>query len=102
MTLLHVLPIETASNPDARSLAEPLRKEMQRIFYPHIDPRSPAEFVIDFGDTSERILAHKADLIGLGVRRAPKITTHFRNTVAYRVLLGAHCPVLTSHPADSR
>jgi len=96
MTLLHVLPIETASNPDARSLAEPLRKEMQRIFYPHIDPRSPAEFVIDFGDTSERILAHKADLIGLG------ITTHFRNTVAYRVLLGAHCPVLTSHPADSR
>ncbi len=38
-----------------------------------------------------------ADLIGMGVRRAPEITTHFRNTVAYRVVLEAHCPVLTSH-----
>ena len=104
LTLLHVLPIETATNPDARALAEPLREEMQKIFYPHIDPRSPAEFVIDFGDTAERILAHaesgKANLIGLGVRRAAEITTHFRNTVAYRVLLGAHCPVLTTRAQD--
>jgi nucleotide-binding universal stress UspA family protein len=101
LTLLHVLPIETASNPDARSLAEPLRKEIRSIFSSQIDPRSPAEFVIDFGGTAERILAHakdtNADLIGLGVRRAAEITTHFRNTVAYRVVLGAHCPVLTSH-----
>ena len=35
LTLLHVLPIETATNPDAKSLAEPLRKEMQNIFSPH-------------------------------------------------------------------
>lgn len=56
--------------------------------------------VIDFGDAAERILAHvetvKANLIGLGVRRAGEITTHFPHTVAYRVLLGAHCPVLTA------
>jgi len=101
LTLLHVLPIETASNPEARKLAEPLRQEMRKIFYSQIDPRSPAEFVIDFGATAERILAHakdtNADLIGMGVRRAPEITTHFRNTVAYRVVLEAHCPVLTSH-----
>lgn len=101
LTLLHVLPAEVASNPEAKNLAEPLRQEMQRIFYPHIDPRSPAEFVIDVGATAERILAHarstNADLIGLGVRRAAEITTHFRNTVAYRVVLGAHCPVLTAH-----
>jgi nucleotide-binding universal stress UspA family protein len=101
LTLLHVLPIETASNPEARSLAEPLRQEMRKIFQSQIDPRSPAEFVIDFGATAERILTHakdtNADLIGLGVRRAPEITTHFRNTVAYQVVLGAHCPVLTSH-----
>jgi nucleotide-binding universal stress UspA family protein len=101
LTLLHVLPIETASNPEARRLAEPLRQEMRKIFQSQIDPRSPAEFVIDFGATAERILAHakdtNADLIGMGVRRAPEITTHFRNTVAYRVVLEAHCPVLTSH-----
>lgn len=101
LTLLHVLPIETEGNPDAGKLAEPLREEMRRMFAEHIDPRSPAEFLIDFGATAERILAHasstKADLIGLGVRRAAEITTHFRNTVAYRVVLGAHCPVLTKH-----
>jgi nucleotide-binding universal stress UspA family protein len=100
LTLLHVLPFETATNPDAKGLAEPLRKEMQKIFSPHVDPRTPAEFLIDFGDTTERILAHaktgNVDLIGLGVRKAAEITTHFRNTIAYRILLGAHCPVLTS------
>jgi nucleotide-binding universal stress UspA family protein len=100
LTLLHVLPIETATNPDAMSLAEPLRKEMQNIFSPHIDPRCRVEFIIDFGDAAERILAHaetgRADLMGLGVRKAAEITTHFRNTVAYRVVLQAQCPVLTA------
>ena len=100
LTLLHVLPVEAATNPDGKSLAEPLRKEMKSIFSPHIDPRCPAEFIIDFGEAAERILAHaetgRADLIGLGVRKAGEITTHFRNTVAYRVVLQAHCPVLTS------
>jgi nucleotide-binding universal stress UspA family protein len=104
LTVLHVLPVETATNPDARSLAGPLRKELQNIFSPHIDTRGPAEFIIDFGDTVERILAHaetgRADLIGLGVRKAGEITTHFRNTVAYRVVLQAHCPVLTSRQSD--
>jgi nucleotide-binding universal stress UspA family protein len=103
VTLLHVLPVETAANPDAKSLAEPLRQEMKSIFSSHIDPRCPAEFVVDFGDTAERILAHaqhgNADLIGMGVRVAGEVTTHFRNTVAYRVVLEAHCPVLTSRQA---
>jgi nucleotide-binding universal stress UspA family protein len=100
ITLLHVFPVETATNPDAKSLAEPLRKEMQDVFASHMDPHCLAEFIIDFGDTAERILAHaesgRADLIGLGVRKAGEITTHFRNTVAYRVVLQAHCPVLTA------
>ena len=73
---------------------------MQNIFASHMDPDCPAEYTIDSGDAAERILAHaesgRADLIGLGVRRAGEITTHFRNTVAYRVVLQAHCPVLTS------
>jgi nucleotide-binding universal stress UspA family protein len=100
LTLLHVLPVETATNPDAKSLAEPLRNEMQNIFASHMDPDCPAEYIIDFGGTVERILAHaesgRADLIGLGVRKAGEIATHFRNTVAYQVVLQAHCPVLTA------
>lgn len=100
LTLLHILPIETAANQDAKSLAEPLRQEMHNIFSPHMDPHCPAEYIIDFGNAAERILAHAetgpADLIGLGVRKAAEITTHFRNTVAHRVVLQAQCPVLTA------
>jgi nucleotide-binding universal stress UspA family protein len=99
VTLLHILPTETGTNPDAKVLAEPLRQEMRDIFVPQISPRCHAEFVIDFGDAAERILAHaqmrNAELIGMEVRKAAEITTHFRNTVAYRVVLGAKCPVLT-------
>jgi nucleotide-binding universal stress UspA family protein len=99
LTLLHVLPTETGTNPDARKLAEPLRQEMESIFESQISPLCRAEFVIDFGDTAERILAQaqrrKVDLISMEVRKAAEITTHFRNTVAYRVVLAADCPVLT-------
>lgn len=97
--LLHVLPAETSSNPDARRLAEPLRRQMMHIFGPQIGSRSAPEFVIDAGDASERILAHaceqNVDLIGFGISRTAEFTTRFRNTVAYRVLLNARCPVLT-------
>ena len=99
LTLLHVLPIETSTNPDARTLAEPLRQEMESIFAPQISSHCRAEFVVDFGEAAERILAHaqrrNVELIGMEVRKAAEITTHFRNTVAYRVVLGADCPVLT-------
>src|SRR5579864_488339 len=85
--LLHVLPPETTGNPDAKALAEPLRQEMIRIFAPEISPRSEAEFLIDSGDASERILAlaqeRNVDLIGFGIRKAAEITTHLRNSVAY-------------------
>lgn len=99
ITVLHVLPPETAGNPDAKTLAEPLRKQMMQIFCPQISPRCETEFLIEAGEASERILAcardRKADLIGLGIRKAGEMATHFRNTVTYRVLLQATCPVLT-------
>jgi nucleotide-binding universal stress UspA family protein len=102
--LLHVLPIETETKPDARTLAEPLRQEMASFGGSQISPQCRAEFVIDFGDTAERILAHaqrrSVDLIGMEVRKAADITTHFRNTVAYRVVLGADCAVLTFRAGD--
>lgn len=97
--LLHVLPPETAGNPDARVLAEPLRRQMMHIFDPEISPRSQAEFMIDIGDAADRVLArsleHHVDLIGFGIRKAGEIITHLRNSVAYKVLLKARCPVLT-------
>jgi nucleotide-binding universal stress UspA family protein len=105
LILIHVLPEETGTNPDARVLAEPLRKELETVFAPLISPLCQAEFLIDFGNPAERILAlaqqRGVDLIGMGVRQAPEfITTHFRNTVAYRIVLGAECPVLTWRPVE--
>ena len=99
ITFLHVLPRETGSNPDAAHLAEPLRRRMEDTFITHISPRCPADFLMDFGDPAERILARakelNADLIAFGTHSAPEIATHLRNTVAYKVVVGAECPVLT-------
>lgn len=104
LTILHVLPPETAGNTDAKRLAEPLRKQMERALCHQISPRCAAEFVIDCGDAAETILAYArhshADLIGLGVRGVTDIAQHFRQTVAYRILAEAECPVLTRHGAS--
>lgn len=104
VTILHVLPPETAVNPEAKKLAEPLRKQMEKALCHQISPRCKAEFVIDCGGAAETILARarhsNADLIGLGVRCATDIAQHFRQTVAYRILAEAECPVLTHHGAS--
>jgi nucleotide-binding universal stress UspA family protein len=101
VTVLHVLPAETASNPDAPALAEPLRQQMEKALAHQLSPRCSAEFVVESGDAAEQILTqarrHNADLIGLGVRSATDIAHHFRQTVAYRILAEAECPVLTYH-----
>jgi nucleotide-binding universal stress UspA family protein len=106
LTILHVLPRETAGNPDATKLAEPLRKHMEKALWPQISPCCAAEFVIDSGDAAETILAHarntNADLIGMGVRCTTDIAKHFRETVAYRILAEAECPVLTHHGSSRR
>jgi nucleotide-binding universal stress UspA family protein len=57
LVLIHVLPEEAGTNPDARVLAEPLRKEMETVFSPHVSPQCQAEFVIDFGNAADRILS---------------------------------------------
>ena len=59
------------------------------------------EFLVEFGIPSEQILlashALKADLIILGLNRPAHIETasHMLWAVAYKVVCGAHCPVLT-------
>ncbi len=101
ITLLHVLPAEAAGNPDLNVLAEPWLMELKKIYQSHLSPSSPAVFVVEAGDAVKRILAHakevNADLIGFGVRPASFLATHFRNTVTYKVMMQAECPVLMSH-----
>ena len=101
LTVLHVLPLETAGNPDAKALAEPLRKQMEKALGGQMGAKCHADFVIDSGDAAETILFQarrsNADVIGLGVRCATDIAQHFRQTIAYQVLAEAECPVLTFH-----
>jgi len=99
LVILHILPTEAGSNPDARMLAEPIRQQMQRMFSRDLSPRCKPKFVLEFGDVASRILSaaeyYQSDLIGMGVREGSELITHFRSTAAYRVVVGAPCPVLT-------
>jgi nucleotide-binding universal stress UspA family protein len=103
LTILHVLSPETAGTRDAETVAENLRRKMKKALEKEISPRCRVDFVIDSGEPAETILAHArridADLIGLGVRGWTDIAKHFRETVAYRILAEAECPVLTHHAA---
>jgi nucleotide-binding universal stress UspA family protein len=103
--ILHVLPLESRKTPEMSTLAESLRRKMECMFASQLSPGSSAQFVIDAGDTVERILSHaggdRSDLIGLGVRKAPEIRTHFTGTIAYRLAVWAECPVLTARSGAS-
>jgi nucleotide-binding universal stress UspA family protein len=104
ITLLHVVPEEDGRHPTATDEFDRLRSAMRRMFCPQIDPRCDVKLIVEAGDPVEVILGHalagKIDLIGFGVRKAGEIITRFRNTVAYKIVLEAECPVLTSHFGD--
>lgn len=99
ITILHVVPVSKERSEIGKDVREGLRTRMERMFCPKIDPRCDLEIVVESGEPADRIaaraLAGNIDLIGLGVRRAGEFSTHFRNTIAYKVVLAAECPVLT-------
>jgi nucleotide-binding universal stress UspA family protein len=98
VTVLHVMPEDAATNPDAEKLAEPVRKTMLHKFEAEFAELKPV-FVIEFGEAVETILevARKknADLIAMGIRNAFLPGFQLRSSVAYRLMTAAHCPVLT-------
>lgn len=98
VTVLHVLPQETAGNPDAKELSEPIRRTMVHEIEPRLKPLN-TEFVMDWGDTAETILRvareKNADLIAMGIRRAFLPGFNLQTSVAYRVMAASNCPVVT-------
>jgi nucleotide-binding universal stress UspA family protein len=96
--VLHVLPEETANNPDAIKLSEPVCRSMVHTFEPQLAPLK-AEFLIESGPVAETILKvareKAADVIALGIRNAFLPGLHLRSSVAYKVMVSAHCPVVT-------
>jgi nucleotide-binding universal stress UspA family protein len=98
VTVLHVLPEETAGNPDTKTLSEPVFRRMISIFAPRLAPLK-TEYLIESGEAAETILkvARKtnADLIAIGIRSAFLPGFHLRTSVAYRVVAASNCPVVT-------
>jgi nucleotide-binding universal stress UspA family protein len=98
VTVLHVLPEETAGNPDTQKLSQPVYTNMVHLLEPRLAPLQ-AEFVMESGETVETILkvAHdkNADMIVLGVRDAFLPGIHVRTSVAYRIMAASHCPVVS-------
>jgi nucleotide-binding universal stress UspA family protein len=98
VTVLHVLPEETASNPDTKTLSEPVFRRMVSIFAPRLAPLK-TEYVIESGEAAETILRvareKNADLIAIGIRSAFLPGFHLRTSVAYRIVAASNCPVVT-------
>jgi nucleotide-binding universal stress UspA family protein len=98
ITVLHVMPEELVTNPDAAKLAEPIRNTLIHTFEPELSGLK-VEFTIGFGETVEAVLrtarAKKADLIAMGIHNAFLPGVQLRSSTAYRIMAGAHCPVLT-------
>lgn len=99
IVLLHIIAPRNALSSIATETVALARNAIKRMFCSEIDPRCDFQVVVDFGEPAERILAcareFQAGLIALGVKPAGEASTHLRNTVAYRVVLNAECPVLT-------
>lgn len=97
---LHVLPPETASNPDTRALAQPLVARMSELVEPHVCPSCKPEYVVEVGPEAETILsvseAKRAALIVMGIRTGSAAAT-LHSTILYQVIANAKCPVLTVH-----
>jgi nucleotide-binding universal stress UspA family protein len=102
ITVLHVMPEELVTDPDAAKLAEPIRSTLIHTFEPEL-PGLNVEFLIGFGETVETVLrtarAEKADLIAMGIHNAFLPGVQLRSSTAYRIMAGAHCPVLTYRQA---
>jgi nucleotide-binding universal stress UspA family protein len=98
VTVLHVLPEETANNPEAKKLSEPVCRSMVNTFEPQLGALK-TEFVIESGETVDTILRvareKGSDLIAMGIRSAFLPGFHVRTSVAYRVMAAANCPVVT-------
>jgi nucleotide-binding universal stress UspA family protein len=93
LAFLHVLPFETSAYEAAHLRCE----EMERVCRSQDLSGVESICLIDYGNPAERILhnaeTYGTDMIILGVRSGFSI--HLTRNIAFRVVAGAQCPVLT-------
>ncbi len=112
LVVLHVLPaapltegFHWSTTGDLTQMRDKARASSERQFeelrLQYAPTSTKPEFMVEFGIASDQILlashALKADLILLGLNHAPRFGTesHMPWAAAYKVVCGAHCPVLT-------
>jgi nucleotide-binding universal stress UspA family protein len=97
VTVLHVVAQGGATTADRGQRADSIRRTMARDFGPALLQFQP-NFSVAFGNTAEAVLRvareQEAGLIVLGIRNAFRPGILVERT-AYRIMAGAHCPVLT-------
>jgi len=113
LVLLHVLPaapipegFHWSTTGDLMKMRESARvcaqKQLEEITSQYLPAAIKPEYMVKFGIPSEQILlashALKSDLIIIGLNRPANIGTasHAPWAVAYKVVCGARCPVLTT------
>ncbi|HJX82890.1 MAG TPA: universal stress protein [Candidatus Angelobacter sp.] len=99
LTVLHALPDPAETQEDWKVLADIARDKMKELAPSDDVWPGNAEFIVEPGDASIRILEYAEDrrpgLIVLGLSEDTKPSTHFRKGVAYKVISSAPCAVLT-------
>ncbi len=99
LTLLHVLPEVTASQPGFKLMVRELERQMKMLIPYEAMPGREPEFLVEFGKAVETILRiakeRQADLIVLGVKEADPLASHLRGNIAYQIVVRAECPVLS-------
>lgn len=99
ITLLHVLPNDIESDPEPTAVAGFAREKLKKLVPPEAALVTKPEFVVVDGDPAKKILEQAQtddpELIVLGLSKQQKLATHFRRGIAYKVVSGAPCAVLT-------
>jgi nucleotide-binding universal stress UspA family protein len=98
--ILNVIQDGAIEHPDRLS-------DLQHRFYDALDglvPQQAKEFCaprtfVEVGSAHERILdhirEHPVDLLVLGIRQASHLGMEMRTSAAFRIIVGAECPVMT-------
>ena len=106
LTVVHVTPEGETFGSDLGRMDTYFYEKLRKVV-PQFACECNVEYVVENGDTVERVLAvadeRRTDLIVLGVHNAISFMSHLPGRTAYQIICQANCPVLTilSKPATN-
>ena len=99
LTLMHIIPRETAFQHDTRELTVGVTDKLNRLIPSDAKLWCSPEVVVEVGDPALEVQGYaereRPDLIVLGLPHNKEFSAHFRAGVTYKLVSSAPCPVLT-------